>query len=52
MCIRDRNHVWHVLVKEGADVLSVDDLAAAAMQDWTVRVHDASFEWFAQKTPD
>ncbi|GAB1732424.1 hypothetical protein NU195Hw_g761t1 [Hortaea werneckii] len=47
-----RNHIWHVLVKEGADVLSVDDLAAAAMQDWTVRVHDTSFEWFAQKTPD
>ncbi|KAI7249421.1 hypothetical protein KC352_g13136 [Hortaea werneckii] len=47
-----RNHIWHVLVKEGADVLSVDDLAAAAMQDWTVRVHDTSFEWLAQKTPD
>ena len=47
-----RNHVWHVLVKEGADVLSVDDLAAAAIQDWTVRVHDASFEWFTKTSPD
>ena len=28
-----RNHVWHVLMKEGADVLNVDDLKAAALQD-------------------
>lgn len=35
-----RNHVWHVLVKEGADVLNVDDLEAAALQDWTIPVHD------------
>ncbi|KAF2160086.1 hypothetical protein M409DRAFT_29385 [Zasmidium cellare ATCC 36951] len=34
-----RNHVWHVLVKEGADVLNVDDLAAAARQTWNARVH-------------
>merc|ERR1712070_416652 len=47
-----RNHVWHVLIKEGADILSVDDLAAAAMQDWTVRVHDTSFEWFVKTKPD
>ena len=35
-----RNHVWHVLVKEGADVLSVDDLKAAATDNWKVRTHD------------
>ncbi|KXL45258.1 MAG: hypothetical protein FE78DRAFT_148574, partial [Acidomyces sp. 'richmondensis'] len=35
-----RNHVWHVLVKEGADVLNVDDLAGAALEDWTVPVHN------------
>lgn len=34
-----RNHVWHVLIKEGADVLNVDDLKAAALQDWTIPVH-------------
>ncbi|KAF2158436.1 hypothetical protein M409DRAFT_31049 [Zasmidium cellare ATCC 36951] len=34
-----RNHIWHVLVKEGADVLNVDDLAGAARQSWTMRVH-------------
>ncbi|KAK3634727.1 Altered inheritance of mitochondria protein 6 [Elasticomyces elasticus] len=35
-----RNHVWHVLVKEGADVLNVNDLEAAARQDWSLGVHD------------
>jgi hypothetical protein len=35
-----RNHVWHVLMKEGADVLNVDDLKAAALLDWTIPVHD------------
>lgn len=34
-----RNHVWHVLMKEGADVLNVDDLQAAAMDQWTGRRH-------------
>ena len=29
-----RNHVWDVLVKEGVDVLNVDDLKAAANWDW------------------
>ncbi|GAB7347086.1 hypothetical protein MBLNU459_g3217t1 [Dothideomycetes sp. NU459] len=29
-----RNHIWHVLVKEGADMLNADDLRAAARQDW------------------
>ena len=33
-----RNHVWHVLIKEGADVLNVDDLKAAAMLDWKTQV--------------
>lgn len=35
-----RNHVWHVLVKEGADILNADDLAAAARQDWTRWRHE------------
>lgn len=35
-----RNHIWHVLVKEGADILNVDDLEAAALQDWTIPIHD------------
>ena len=34
-----RNHVWHVLMKEGADMLNVDDLKSAAVEDWTVRRH-------------
>ena len=29
-----RNHVWHVLVREGADMLNADDLKAATRQDW------------------
>lgn len=29
-----RNHVWEVLVHEGADILNVDDLDAAAHFDW------------------
>ena len=32
-----RNHIWHVLMKEGADVLNVDDLKAAATEDWKRR---------------
>lgn len=35
-----RNHVWHVLMKEGADMLNADDLRAAAHEDWTVRRHE------------
>lgn len=35
-----RNHVWHVLVKEGADILNVDDLRAAASFDWRRWRHD------------
>lgn len=29
-----RNHVWDVLVKEGVDLLNVDDLQAATKRDW------------------
>jgi len=29
-----QNHVWDVLVREGVDVLNVDDLEAAARGDW------------------
>lgn len=30
-----RNYVWEVLVREGVDILNVDDLNAAAKRDWT-----------------
>jgi hypothetical protein len=29
-----RNHVWDVLIKEGVDILNVDDLRAASRQIW------------------
>jgi hypothetical protein len=29
-----RNHIWDVLVKEGVDMLNVDDLKGATMLDW------------------
>ncbi|KAL1965444.1 hypothetical protein VTN77DRAFT_5700 [Rasamsonia byssochlamydoides] len=29
-----RNHVWHVLIREGVDVINVDDLWEATRQDW------------------
>lgn len=29
-----RNHVWKILVEEGADFLNVDDLRSAKMADW------------------
>ncbi len=29
-----RNHVWDVLVKEGVDLLNVDDLKGATKRDW------------------
>ena len=29
-----RNHVWDVLVKEGVDLLNVDDLKGAAKRNW------------------
>jgi len=34
-----RNHIWRVLVREGADVLNVDDLRAATRVDWRRRNH-------------
>lgn len=33
----NRNHVWHVLVREGVDVISVDDLRDATRKDWRKR---------------
>jgi hypothetical protein len=32
-----RNHIWNVLMKEGADMLNVDDLRAASKVDWRRR---------------
>ena len=29
-----RNHIWHILVREGVDSLSVDDLRGAIWSDW------------------
>ncbi|OJK01395.1 hypothetical protein ASPACDRAFT_51268 [Aspergillus aculeatus ATCC 16872] len=29
-----RNHVWHVLVREGVDLINVDDLYESTRQDW------------------
>lgn len=29
-----RNHIWHILNREGVDVLSVDDLVGATRRDW------------------
>ena len=37
-----RSHIWEVLLKEGADVLNVDDLKAAATLDWNAVKH----AWF------
>lgn len=35
-----RNHIWHILVREGADMLNADDLKAATRQDWRKLQHD------------
>ncbi|KAG2416725.1 hypothetical protein HFD88_007941 [Aspergillus terreus] len=35
-----RNHLWSVLVREGVDVLNVDDLQSATRQDWKPKVSD------------
>lgn len=32
-----RNHVWHILIREGVDILNVDDLRQATMWDWRRR---------------
>ncbi|KAJ9397100.1 hypothetical protein DTO282F9_6033 [Paecilomyces variotii] len=37
-----RNHIWHILVREGVDLINVDDLREATMQDW--RKHRS---WFS-----
>ena len=29
-----RNHIWHILMREGVDILSVDDLRGATRTDW------------------
>lgn len=34
-----RNYIWQLLMDEGADVLNVDDLQAAAFLDWRKREH-------------
>lgn len=34
-----RNHVWRVLMREGADMLNVDDLRGAAVESWRARIH-------------
>jgi len=38
-----RNHVWHVLMKEGAEVLNADDLKAAATANWKFRAGHGIF---------
>ncbi|KAL2829251.1 PLC-like phosphodiesterase [Aspergillus cavernicola] len=35
-----RNHVWRVLVREGVDMLNVDDLVSATRKEWTPRISD------------
>lgn len=32
-----RNHIWHVLVREGVDILNVDDVVGATRRDWRRR---------------
>ncbi|KAH8800420.1 PLC-like phosphodiesterase [Xylogone sp. PMI_703] len=32
-----RNHVWHILIREGVDMLNVDDLRHATQWDWRKR---------------
>ncbi|RFU35712.1 hypothetical protein B7463_g558, partial [Scytalidium lignicola] len=32
-----RNHVWHILIREGVDMLNVDDLRHATKRDWRRR---------------
>lgn len=32
-----RNHVWHILMREGVDMLNVDDLRHATKRDWRKR---------------
>ena len=43
-----RNHVWDVMVKEGVDMLNVDDLKGATKRDWTKR--SGWWSWRRNKT--
>lgn len=35
-----RNHLWSVLVREGVDILNVDDLQSATKKDWRPKFSD------------
>lgn len=35
-----RNHLWNVLVREGVDILNVDDLYSATRKEWTANAFD------------
>ncbi|PYH91708.1 hypothetical protein BO71DRAFT_401147 [Aspergillus ellipticus CBS 707.79] len=35
-----RNHLWSILVREGVDILNVDDLKSATRQDWRPKISD------------
>ncbi|KAH8429570.1 uncharacterized protein LDX57_007238 [Aspergillus melleus] len=35
-----RNHIWSVLVREGVDILNVDDLQSATKKDWRPKFSD------------
>lgn len=37
--VSKRNHIWSILIREGSDMLNVDDLKGAATEDWRRRVH-------------
>ena len=41
-----RNHIWHVLSKEGADVLSVDDVEGCARANWKRTYRQGWFGWW------
>lgn len=42
-----RNHIWHVLIKEGVDVLSVDDVEGCAMASWKAKHKQGWFGWWS-----
>jgi hypothetical protein len=44
-----RNHVWHVLFKEGADVLSVDDVEGCARANWDKK-RRSWWEWWCHQS--
>jgi hypothetical protein len=43
-----RNHVWHVLYKEGADVLSVDDIEGCAKTSWKAVDKGGWASWWSE----